>query len=288
MRWRGRHQSSNIEDRRGQPMRGRPVMMGGGIGMLVLIVVFTLLGGDPIQLLDQIGTQQSTTQYEQQSPGVPQDSEPREFVATILADTEVVWTDLFQASGKTYEAPRLVLYSGMTQIPGGVAQSATGPFYLPTDRTVYLDFSFFEEMHRRFNASGDFAAAYVIAHEVGHHVQHLLGLTTKVHQQRRRISETEYNKLSVRLELQADFLAGVWAHHADKRWQILEEGDIDEAIQAASAIGDDRLQKQSHGRVVPDAFTHGTSKQRVRWFMKGFKSGDLQQGDTFSMPYEAL
>ncbi len=250
MRWRGRHQSSNIEDRRGQPMRGRPVMMGGGIGMLVLIVVFTLLGGDPIQLLDQIGTQQSTTQYEQQSPGVPQDSEPREFVATILADTEVVWTDLFQASGKTYEAPRLVLYSGMTQIPGGVAQSATGPFYLPTDRTVYLDFSFFEEMHRRFNASGDFAAAYVIAHEVGHHVQHLLGLTTKVHQQRRRISD-------------------------------LEEGDIDKAIQAASAIGDDRLQKQSHGRVVPDAFTHGTSKQRVRWFMKGFKSGDLQQGDTF-------
>lgn len=232
------------------------------------------------------GSQQGTTQVEQ-APADPKD-EVGAFVKTLKADTEEVWGEVFAAYGQTYKPARLVLFSGQTQYPGGVASSATGPFYLPYDETVYLDTSFFEEMRDRFRAGGDFAYAYVLAHEVGHHVQNLLGYTDKVHGQRGRIPTAQYNQLSVRLELQADFLAGVWAHHAEQKWKILEEGDIEEAMNAANAIGDDRLQKQAQGRVVPDAFTHGTSEQRMRWFMKGLRSGRLEDGDTFSLPYEKL
>jgi predicted metalloprotease len=286
VRWKGRRQSANIEDRRGQ-RRGGTAVLGGGIGTVIIVLLFVLLGGDPkeiLSLVDATSTSQSTSVGEQ-GPG---NDETRQFVSTVLGDTEDVWTQEFAARGGRYHEPRLVLYSGVTQMPGGMASAATGPFYLPTDQTVYLDFSFFDEMAQRFGAPGDFAAAYVIAHEVGHHVQHQLGITDKVHAQQGRISPAEYNRLSVRLELQADFLAGVWAHHAQKQWNILEEGDIEEAIRAATAIGDDRLQHQSQGCVVPDAFTHGTSEQRVKWFTRGYKSGRIEDGDTFSIPYGQL
>ena len=297
MRWKGRRQSTNVEDRRGQGGRmiatgGRPVALGGGCGTLVLVLVLAyFFNADPVQLLETVnqiegGLQQSNTQVER-APADPND-EVGAFVKTLKADTEEVWSEVFAEYGKSYKPARLVLFSGQTQYPGGVASSATGPFYLPYDETVYLDTSFFEEMRDQFRAGGDFAYAYVLAHEVGHHVQNLLGYTDKVHGQRGRIPTAQYNQLSVRLELQADFLAGVWAHHAEQKWKILEEGDIEEAMNAANAIGDDRLQKQAQGRVVPDAFTHGTSEQRMRWFMKGLRSGRLEAGDTFSVAYEKL
>lgn len=293
MRWKGRRQSTNVEDRRGGGMiasGGRPVALGGGCGTLVLVLILAFVFKiDPVQLLDvanQIEGQGGAT-GQIQTPADPND-EVGAFVRTLKADTEEVWGEIFAGHGRRYEPARLVLFSGTTRYPGGVASSATGPFYLPYDRTVYLDTSFFEEMRTRFHAGGDFAYAYVLAHEVGHHVQNLLGFTDKVHKLRGQVSPAEYNQASVRLELQADFLAGVWAHHAEKKWQILEEGDIEEAMNAANAIGDDRLQKQSQGRVVPDAFTHGTSEQRMRWFMKGLKSGRLEDGDTFSVPYRQL
>jgi len=284
MKWTGRRQSSNVEDRRGMSPRGRTVI-GGGLGIVLIIAFAIFTDTDPMRLLDALSVEQGTGSATNQPA---QDDEIRQFVSTVLADTEDVWTQAFAASGKQYKTPRLVLYSGTTEMPGGLAQGATGPFYLPADQTIYLDFSFFDEMHRRFGMNGDFAAAYVIAHEVGHHVQHLLGLTDKVHNQAGRISESDYNQLSVRLELQADFLAGFWAHHANKLWQVLEEGDIEEAIGAASIVGDDRLQSATRGRVVPDSFTHGSSEQRTRWFLKGFKTGKLSEGDTFEIPYGQL
>jgi predicted metalloprotease len=211
-----------------------------------------------------------------------------EFVHVVLRDTEEVWTELFSAAGRTYELPKLHLFTGQVSSACGFQSAATGPFYCPLDQKVYIDLSFFEDMKNRLGAPGDFAHAYVIAHEVGHHVQKLLGISDEVHNKRMRSSEEEANELSVRMELQADFLAGVWAHHAEKNWQILEEGDVEEALRAATAIGDDRLQMRSRGFVVPESFTHGSSEQRVRWFFEGLKTGDMNRGNTFDIPYGQL
>ena len=280
MRWRGRQESDNVEDRRGLP--GGRMVLGGGIGGLVLIVVILLLGGDPTQLLDQ-GTQMMTPEG---GPAVssPEQEELKQFVAVVLKDTEDVWHTLLSERGREYVEPRLILFNGMVSSACGQAGSAVGPFYCPGDRQVYIDLEFFDELNRRFGAPGDFAQAYVIAHEVGHHVQNLLGISDQVHAQRGSMSKEEFNRLSVRLELQADFLAGVWAHHAQATKQVLEPGDVEEALRAASAIGDDRLQRQSGDVVTPDSFTHGTSAQRMRWFRRGLESGDLSQGDTFNAP----
>jgi predicted metalloprotease len=285
MLWKGRRQSGNVVDRRGA---GPAMAMGGGVGGIILLLIILFLGGDPSALLNQGGGgmiggggASAPLSAEQQQLG--------EFVAVVLADTEDVWNRVFREQlGKAYQEPKLVLFSGAVQSACGQASAAVGPFYCPADQQVYIDLSFYEQLERRFNAPGDFAQAYVIAHEVGHHVQNLLGYSDRLHQARGRVSESEYNQLSVRLELQADFLAGVWAHHAQKYAGVLEEGDIDEALRAASAIGDDAIQKQSQGYVVPDSFTHGTSEQRMRWFMKGFRSGRLDQGDTFQIPESAL
>ncbi len=275
MRWSGREQSVNVEDRRGGRAGGLAI---GGVGGLVLVVVVMLLGGDPrklLQLQEQLGTEQAAPA----GPGIS--DEAREFVAVVLKDTEDVWGALFEASGQRYAAPRLVMFTGQVESACGMAGAAVGPFYCPEDSRVYLDTQFFDDLSSRFGAPGDFAQAYVIAHEIGHHVQNLLGTSDQVQRARGTIPEAEFNALSVRLELQADFYAGVWAHHAQAAKQILEAGDVEESLRAASAIGDDRLQKQSSGVVVPESFTHGTSEQRVRWFRKGLESGDLRQGDTF-------
>lgn len=282
MLWQGGRESSNVEDRRG--MSGRGIAVGGGLGTMVIAFIVYLLGGNPNQVLNQGSTQAPTQQT------APVNDQTSQFVRTVLAETEDVWSQLFSKMGRNYTAPHLVLFSGVTESACGNASQATGPFYCPGDSKVYLDASFFEELQNRFGAEGgDFADAYVIAHEIGHHVQHLLGITDKVDAQRGRLSEAEQNALSVRLELQADFLAGVWAHYeaqqkaaTDPTKRVIQEGDIEAALNAASAIGDDRLQKESQGYVVPDAFTHGTSAQRVRWFKKGFETGDINQGDTFS------
>jgi len=278
MLWRGRKGSTNVEDRRG--ISGGQVAVGGGILGVIALVLNFLLGGDGSQLPQQLPNQNVPVSAEQQAA----DDQRAEFVGVVLKDTEDVWNTLFQQAGKNYVEPPLVLFSGVTQSACGTASSATGPFYCPGDRKVYIDLSFYEDLQSRFEAPGDFAMAYVIAHEVGHHVQNLLGISDKVHQMRQQLSEGEYNKYSVMLELQADFLAGVWAHHAQKTKQILEEGDIEEALTAANAIGDDRLQKQSQGYIVPESFTHGTSQQRMYWFKKGFQTGDMNQGDTFNSP----
>jgi uncharacterized protein len=278
MRWQGGRLSSNVEDRRGA--RG-PMMIGGGIGTIVIILLVLCLGGDPRALLMQMEQAQQQPGPAQPGGQPPADDEQARFVQAVLAQTEDVWNQEFQKLGKRYQEPILVLFSGETRSACGFADAAVGPFYCPADNQVYLDLSFFRELETRFKAKGDFARAYVIAHEVGHHVQNLLGISDEVQAQRGRLSEAQYNDLSVRMELQADFFAGVWAHHAEQNWQILEAGDIEEALGAAEAIGDDRLQMQSRGYVVPDSFTHGTSEQRVRWFTKGLKSGDMNQGDTF-------
>lgn len=276
MRWLGRKGSGNIDDRRG---RGGMAVGGGLVGIIVVIVAM-LLGKNPQELMNVIP---GGALQEQSSPNnTPPTDEAGQFVAVVLGDTEAVWSKLFLEMGREYEKPTLVLFSGQTQSGCGFASAATGPFYCPADEDVYIDLSFNNELKERFGAPGDFAQAYVIAHEVGHHVQNLLGTTDRVDQLRGKISEIEYNKLSVRLELQADFYAGVWAHHAQRMNQILEPGDIEEALNAANAIGDDRLQQQTQGQVVPDAFTHGTSEQRMRWFKKGYETGDIDQGDTFS------
>ncbi len=275
MRWIGRQQSGNVEDRRGM---GGKLAIGGGAGGLIIVIISLLLGQNPLDYINVGGSQA----YEQ--PTSEEQNQQAEFVRVVLKDTEDVWNKLFQEKGETYQEPVLVLFSGSDQSGCGMASSATGPFYCPLDSKVYIDLSFYDDLQNRFGAPGDFAMAYVVAHEVGHHVQHLWGITDKVHSQRERLSEEENNRLSVKLELQADFLAGVWAHHANKLNQILEPGDIEEALQAANAIGDDRLQKQSQGHVVPDAFTHGTSEQRMHWFKKGYETGDIDQGDTFSGP----
>ncbi len=277
MRWIGRRQSTNVEDRRGSTPKK---IMGGGCGTIIIVLIIWMLGGNPLELLNnmQVSDQSSVSTYQ----GTAEENEMAQFVSVVLGDTEDVWHLLFQQSGRNYREPKLVVYSDAVQSACGYSSAATGPFYCPGDEKVYIDLSFLQEMQRRFQAPGDFAAAYVIAHEVGHHVQNLLGINEQVMVYRGRVSQREFNQLMVRLELQADFFAGVWAHHAERINKILEEGDIQEAMNAASAVGDDRIMKQTQGYVVPDAFTHGTSEQRMRWFLKGFQTGDMNQGDTFS------
>jgi predicted metalloprotease len=287
MRWQGGRQSDNVEDRRGMGGgRGRPMMVGGGLGTLAIVVIILLLGGDPRALLDNLPQQQPGPDPNAppgaQAPVDPAQEELKQFVSVILADTEDVWTDLFAQIGKTYRKPKLVLFTGEVDSACGYASAAVGPFYCPGDEKVYIDLGFYDELQRKFKAPGDFAQAYVIAHEIGHHVQNQLGISDKVHAMQQRVSKSEANELSVRLELQADYFAGVWAHHAQRQRQLLESGDIEEGLRAAAAIGDDNLQMQGQGYVVPDSFTHGSSEQRVRWFRKGLQSGDMTQGDTFS------
>lgn len=286
MQWRGQRESDNVEDRRGMP--GGPIMIGGGLGTIAIVILVALLGGDPVAFLQQV--QNAQPQLQPQGPPEPGEQEPdgpgqhdvlKEFVSVVLADTEDVWDDVFREMGQTYRKPRLVLYKRHTSSGCGAADSAVGPFYCPMDETVYLDLGFFAQLRKRFGAPGEFAQAYVIAHEVGHHVQKLLGTMEKVDSQRRHGSKTESNHLSVRLELQADFLAGVWANRANRSKHIIEGGDVEAALRAAQAIGDDQLQRQSQGFVVPDSFTHGTSVQRIHWFRLGLDTGDLNRGDTF-------
>lgn len=258
----------------------RNIGIGGGIGGIIIIVLALLFNKDPQQVLQQIQPGGAST--ESSETVTAGSDETARFASTVLASTEDVWAAQFSALNKTYIPPKMVLFSNATESACGYAQSAMGPFYCPADDKVYLDLSFFNEMQERFNVVGDFATAYVIAHEVGHHVQNLLGISSKVQAMRSRLSETEYNKLSVKLELQADFLAGLWANHAERMDSMLDAGDIEEALNAASAVGDDKLQQATQGRVVPDAFTHGTSEQRMYWFKKGFTTGDIKQGDTFN------
>ncbi len=279
MQWLGRRQSSNVDDRRG--ISGGQVAVGGGVlGVIFLIAQFLLGGGDISDLqqtLPQGGPQQELTAEQKAA-----DDKRAEFVKVVLADTEDVWDKIFAQQGKQYDKPTLVLFRGATQSACGSASSATGPFYCPADNDVYIDLSFAEDLENRFQASGDFAMAYVVAHEVGHHIQYLTGVTQKMDRLRQSVSGTEYNKNSVMMELQADFYAGVWAHHNQKMKNVLDESDIPEALAAANAIGDDRLQREAQGHVTPDAFTHGTSAQRMYWFKKGFETGDISQGDTFA------
>lgn len=278
MLWQGRRQSSNVEDRRGIGAGG--LAIGGGVIGVIAIIINLLMGGDPSQIPELLPQQQSQPLSPEQQAA---DDERAQFVKVVLAETEDVWNNLLQKKGRDYPEPTLVLFRDVVQSGCGNASAASGPFYCPPDQKLYIDLSFYEEMQNRFNAPGDFAMAYVVAHEVGHHVQNLLGTTDKMSRERQQLSEREYNRLSVKLELQADFFAGVWAHYAN-RAKILEPGDIEEALSAANAIGDDRLQKQSQGTVVPDAFTHGTSEQRMYWFKKGFETGDPDKGNTFSDP----
>ncbi|MBN2409809.1 MAG: zinc metallopeptidase [Candidatus Aminicenantes bacterium] len=280
MRWQGRRKSDNVEDRRG--IGGRGLAVGGGLGGLIIVALYFLLGGNPDEITQSLQTGGLSSSTEVGRPLSEKDKEMGEFVSVVLADTEDVWGTVFGESGQQYRQPRLVLFTDQVQSACGYAGAATGPFYCPGDEKVYLDLSFFDEMQRRLGAPGDFAMAYVVAHEVGHHVQTLLGIMDEVMSRRGRVSEREFNELLVRLELQADFLAGVWAHYARRTTGYLEEGDIEEGLNAASAVGDDRIQRQSQGYVVPDAFTHGTSEQRVRWFKKGLETGDISQGDTFN------
>jgi len=280
MRWKGRRQSSNVEDRRRRAGRLPGPKGKLSVGVIVLAIVAYFMGIDPMQIL-QLAETPAVSVPNSPSMSSELEDETAQFVATILADTEDTWHHLFQEMGQTYREPKLVLFRNSVQSACGFNTAATGPFYCPGDDKVYLDLSFFDELARRFQAPGDFAQAYVVAHEVGHHIQNILGISKQVQAQRGKISQEAYNQLSVRLELQADFLAGVWAHHTHERHDILEGGDIEEALRAASAIGDDRLQKQSRGYVQPETFTHGTSEQRVRWFNKGLETGDLKQGDTF-------
>lgn len=283
MRWQTTRRSDNVEQGQGGGMRIAGIPALGGGALLVILLLSWLLGGDPLALLQQLDTSQTgQMQTSEASGGSSVDPTTRDFVSAVLGETEDVWQDIFKQNGVVYQDPKLVLFSGGAQSACGFADVATGPFYCPSDRKVYLDVTFFEELSRQLKAPGDFAQAYVIAHEVGHHVQNLLGIMDRIDAMREGLSESENNALSVRLELQADFLAGVWAHHAQQRWQILEPGDIEEALNAASQIGDDRLQRRSQGYVTPDSFTHGTSEQRVRWFKKGLETGDLRQGDTFA------
>ncbi|MBS1704360.1 MAG: neutral zinc metallopeptidase [Armatimonadetes bacterium] len=282
MRWKGREESTNIEDIRGQGFSGGKTAGVGGLGLLVILAIAYFTGTDPRQLIGAVEQQSGKAQGQAGSyTPTAEEQELKEFTAVTLRDTEVVWTKLFQDLGRTYEPPTLVLFSGQVQSACGYASAASGPFYCGGDRKLFIDLSFYDEMKQKLGARGDFAQAYVVAHEVGHHVQNQLGTLDKVHGMQERLSEAEYNALSVRLELQADYYAGVWAHHAQQMAGI-DQGDVEEAIEAANAIGDDTLQKKSQGYVVPDAFTHGTSAQRVRWFMKGFESGEVRGGDTFN------
>jgi predicted metalloprotease len=278
MQWRGRRASYNVEDRRA--VRAGPV--GGGLGMIVLLLVAMYFGVDPRLLLQQTGG--SAVSVDQTGEGAtsgPPEDELGQFVSVVLADTEDTWNELFRAMGRQYEEPKLVLFSGAVRSACGMAQSAVGPFYCPNDHQLYIDLSFYRELSQRFGAPGDFAQAYVIAHEVGHHVQTLLGISERVHAMQQRTSQEEANQLSVMMELQADCLAGVWGHHAERNRDLLEQGDVEEGLNAASAIGDDRLQKQAQGYAVPESFTHGSAEQRVRWFQRGLQSGEVGTCDTF-------
>jgi uncharacterized protein len=279
MRWRQGRQSVNVEDRRGLSRGG--IAIGGGLGGILVLVIALLLGADPRQLMEQLPSEGPAPGTQSSRAINPEEEELRQFVGAVLADTEDVWNEIFRQLGRQYREPTLVLFTDQVQSACGVAGAAVGPFYCPGDEKLYIDLSFYRELKTRFRAPGDFAQAYVIAHEVGHHVQHLLGTMDQVNAARQRSSEAEANQLSVRLELQADFLAGLWANNAQKRG-VLEQGDVEEALGAASAIGDDRLQRESQGYVVPDSFTHGSSEQRIRWFRKGLETGDVRQGDTFN------
>ena len=278
MQWQGRQESDNVDDRRG--ITGGHVAVGGGIiGVIFILAKFLLGGGDVNQL------QQDLQQPQQQEMSAEQktaDDKETSFVKVVLKDTEDVWSKIFGDLGKTYTKPTLVLFRNATTSGCGEANSQSGPFYCPVDHDVYIDLSFAQELNQRFNVAGDFAMAYVVAHEVGHHVQYLLGTTQKLQKIQQQVSETEYNKYSVKLELQADFYAGVWAHYDQQMKNVIDPNDIEQALTAANAIGDDRLQKEAQGTVTPDAFTHGTSAQRMYWFKKGYDTGDINQGDTFS------
>jgi predicted metalloprotease len=280
MFWKGRRASTNVDDRRG--ISGGGVAAGGGIVGVIIYLLYTFLGGGdsssipPPQMPGATSTELTAEQK-------AQDDERAEFVKVVLAETEDVWNKIFADQGQDYPEPTLVLFRDGVQSACGNANAAMGPFYCPSDRQVYIDLSFYEDLQTKLNAPGDFAMAYVVAHEVGHHIQNLSGTAAKISQLRRSMSETEYNRYSVMMELQADFYAGVWAHYTQRK-KLLESGDVEEAMNAANAIGDDRLQKRSQGYVVPDAFTHGTSKQRMYWFNKGYQTGDIKQGDTFNSP----
>lgn len=278
MLWKGRRQSENIEDRRS--LGGRGIAIGGGLGGIIVLVVALLLGADPQQLLEQLPSNNPGSSAPTSQSTSPEEEELKQFVSVVLAETEDVWTKEFQQINRQYRKPTLVLFRDVVDSACGQAGAAVGPFYCPGDQKLYIDLSFFRELRSRFRAPGDFAIAYVVAHEVGHHVQNLLGTMDRVNSAQRQTSEGRANALSVRLELQADFYAGVWAHYAEQRG-IVEQGDVEEALNAASAVGDDRLQRESQGYVVPDSFTHGSSEQRAGWFKRGFGTGDLRQGDTF-------
>ncbi|GAB3019207.1 KPN_02809 family neutral zinc metallopeptidase [Spirosoma pulveris] len=277
MRWLGGRESDNVDDRRGSG--GGGLLVGGGIGSVVIAVIVMLLGGDPSEILNQRSSEPAASS----APAGPQaDDAAASFTRKTLASTEDVWTKIFADQGSQYPAPTLVMFRDVTQSGCGTASQASGPFYCPADQKLYIDLSFYDELRDRFNAPGEFAMAYVIAHEVGHHIQKQLGIMDKVDALRSQLSQKEYNKVSVRLELQADFFAGVWANHAQGQSISIDKNDVESALTAANAIGDDRIQKETRGTVVPDAFTHGTSAQRVYWFSKGLKTGDLKQGDTFN------
>lgn len=284
MKWTGRRESSNVDDRRG--ISGGKLAAGGGVAGLVIYLLYTLLSGgniDPAQVQQQLseqGNQTSQMTPEEQAA----DEERAKFVKVVVAETEDVWNKIFAEGGNQYTEPTLVLFRGSVASACGNASSASGPFYCPGDNKMYIDLSFYQDLQNKLNAPGDLPMAYVVAHEVGHHIQNLMGTADKVNRLRQQLSETEFNRYSVMMELQADFYAGVWAHHAQKMKNILDTDDIDEALTAANAIGDDRLQRQATGQVTPDAFTHGTSAQRMYWFKKGYETGDIKQGDTFNDP----
>jgi predicted metalloprotease len=280
MRWQGKRMSENVEDRRG--IGGRGLAVGGGVGGVVILVLYLLLGGDPSEITQNLQVDGSTSSSGAGQALSQKDKEMGDFVSVVLADIENVWREQFKQMGETYREPKLVLFSGQVESACGYASAASGPFYCPGDSKVYIDLSFFEEMQRKLGAPGDFAQAYVIAHEVGHHVQNLLGINDEVMSKRNQMSERDFNQVLVRMELQADFLAGVWAHYAQRATDLIEKGDIEEGLNAAAAVGDDRIMRRTQGYVVPDAFTHGTSEQRLRWFKKGLETGDVRQGNTFS------
>jgi uncharacterized protein len=280
MQWQGRQESDNVDDRRG--ITGGHVAVGGGIIGVIFVLAKFLLGGGDVNQLQQDLQQQQPQQQEMTAEQKAADDKEASFVKVVLKDTEDVWTKIFGDMGKTYTKPTLVLFRNATTSGCGEASSQSGPFYCPVDHDVYIDLSFAQELNQRFKVAGDFAMAYVVAHEVGHHIQSLLGTTEKLQKIQQQVSETEYNKYSVRLELQADFYAGVWAHYDQQMKNVIDPNDIEQALVAANAIGDDRLQKEATGTVTPDAFTHGTSAQRMYWFKKGYDTGDLSQGDTFS------
>lgn len=285
MRWLGQQESDNVDDRRGSSGGGGGgLLVGGGIGSVLIALIYMFLGGDPSEVLNQTSTSPVTTQSQS---GPQPDDAAASFTAKVLGSTETVWTKLFAGQGAQYQKPTLVVFRQVTSSGCGTAQDAMGPFYCPLDQKVYMDLSFYDDLSQRFQAPGQFAAAYVVAHEIGHHVQNQLGIMAQTDKLRQRLSEREYNKVSVRLELQADFFAGVWAHHAQGQGVAFDANDVESALTAANAIGDDRIQQQTQGRVVPDAFTHGTSAQRVYWFKKGLETGDLKQGDTFNSTEDA-